>query len=293
MDGTEQQTRERLENIRSVEPIVNALRTIAMGNWKAAMARRKRALEFDRRIGGLLAEIPGAFPAAGPGSARAATRVTALAVGSERGLCGAFNRMLAERTGQYLKRAAERGERVRLQAAGSSAVRAFERMGIRAERLRAASAAALPSLALADALARGWLAAYEADETDRVDVLYNAYLGAGRFEPRVWRLIPPQLTRTPAAGLSENPFPPILQTDPAGLIARVAVQQVTARLYACLLESAAVENSARYQLMEDARQNIDRLTAELEAEAVQAHRQSITREIQNLAVGSGLLAQSQ
>jgi F0F1-type ATP synthase gamma subunit len=41
--------------------------------------------------------------------------------------------------------------------------------------------------------------------------------------------------------------------------------------------------------MEDARQNIGRLVEELELEAVQAYRQSITRELQNLAVGSGLL----
>jgi F-type H+-transporting ATPase subunit gamma len=292
MGGAEQKTRERLENIRGVEPILNALRTIAMGNWKAAQARRERALEFERRIGRLLAFLPWESPTDTAGETRDGARVTALVIGSERGLCGPFNRLLAERTARYLERAAGRGENVRLQAAGSSAVRALGRMGIRAGLRTPASATALPTLAVAEALAGNWLAAYEAEATDRVDVLYNAYLGAGRYEARVRRLIPPRIIRPPAEEFSGPPFPPILQTDPAALIARIAEQQVTARLYACLLESAAAENSARFQLMEDARQNIDRLIEELEAEAVQAHRQSITLEIQNLAAGSGMLSES-
>jgi F-type H+-transporting ATPase subunit gamma len=178
---------------------------------------------------------------------------------------------------------------VRLHASGSSAARALGRIGCRVERVAATATVALPTAGAADELAQDWLSAYESDEVDRVDVLYNAYLGAGRFEPRELRLIPPEIRRPQAAASPYGGFPPILQTDPAGLIARTAVLQISARLYACLLESAAAENSARYQLMEDARQNIDRLSEELEAEAIQAHRQSITLEIQNLAVGSGLL----
>jgi F-type H+-transporting ATPase subunit gamma len=289
MDGTEQKTRERLENLRSVEPILNALRTIAMGNWKAALSRRERALEFARRTEGILAYLPGTSPHTPAEGAESETRATVLLIGSERGLCGAFNRILADRAGQYMEQAASRGETVRLQAAGSSVARALERAGFRLERLRISAATALPNLGTADALVREWLAAYESYETDRVDILYNAYLGPGRYRASELRLIPPQIARPPAADDFGIPFPPILQTDPAGLIARIAVQQLSARLYACLLESAASENSARFQLMEDARQNVGRLAEGLEAEAAQARRQSITLEIQNLAVGSGLL----
>jgi F-type H+-transporting ATPase subunit gamma len=291
MDGTEQKTRDRLENIRSVEPILNALRTIAMGNWKAALKRREWALEFARRTGEILAYIPSRFvqsPAAAE-TAERQVRVTALVIGSERGLCGAFNRLLTVRAGRYLEQAARRGETVHLQAIGSYGARALERMGFQVERLLMTAPATLPTSAVADALANVWLTAYESNALDRVDVLYNAYRGTGRYAARVLQLIPPHIPRPPAADFFDTRYPPILQTDPAGLVARVVVQQLSAQLYACLLESAAAENSSRYLLMEDARQNIDRLLEELEAEAAQAHRQSITLEIQNLAVGSGLL----
>jgi ATP synthase F1 gamma subunit len=291
MTVTEQKTRERLDNIRSVEPILNALRTIAMGNWKAALTRRARAMDFARRTNAVLAHIPRRAIAAPPEPEEAGRKlVTALVLGSERGLCGAFNRVLAEQAARYLERAGQRGETVHLQVSGMAAAKILKRIGIQAERLPpAGSATALPTAGTADALAEGWLAAYEAGETDRVDVIYNAYLGSGRYKPSVLRLIPPRIPRPHEEQALKTEYPPIVQTDPAGLLARIAIQQLSAQLYACLLESAAAENSARFQLMEDARQNIDRLMEELEAEAAQARRQSITVELQNLAVGSGLL----
>jgi F-type H+-transporting ATPase subunit gamma len=294
MGGAEQKSGERLENIRSVEPILNALRTIAMGNAKAALKRREWALAFAQQTGAILAYLPpGVWPspagAAADGDPERQARVTTLVIGSERGLCGAFNRVLAEQAGRHLEQAARRGETVQLKAAGTAAARVLGRMGLRAERLLTTSTTALPTSGTADGLVRDWLAAYEAEELDRVDVLYNAYLGPGRFDARVLRLIPPQIPRPAPDVFLETAYPPIIQTDPLGLIARVVVQQVSARLYACLLESAAAENSARYQILEDARLNIDRLTDDLEAEAAQARRQAITLEIQNLAVGSGLL----
>jgi F-type H+-transporting ATPase subunit gamma len=63
----------------------------------------------------------------------------------------------------------------------------------------------------------------------------------------------------------------------------------TTELYRVLLDSAASEHSARYQLMEGATQNANRLIDEL-ALALQAVRQqAITAEMQELAVGAGLL----
>ncbi|MBN1438039.1 MAG: F0F1 ATP synthase subunit gamma [Anaerolineales bacterium] len=285
----ESKSGDRLENIRSVEPILDALRTIALGNWHAALRRREWVLEFARRTGGILAEIPsGAKPPAAEADA-GGRQTAALVIGSERGLCGSFNRVLAERTAEYLEDRARRGESVRLYAAGSLAARTLERMGMETERFKVSATAALPTFETADALARDWLSAYEAQEVDRVDAIYNAYLGAGRNETRIVRLIPPQIPRRPAAEADEAGFAPILETEPLGLIVRVVLLQLSAQVYACLLESSAAENSARFQLLEEARQNIDRLVEELEAEAAQAHRQSITRELQILAAGSGLL----
>jgi F-type H+-transporting ATPase subunit gamma len=81
----------------------------------------------------------------------------------------------------------------------------------------------------------------------------------------------------------------VVETDPLSLYAR-AIEQLTAiRFHELLLESAASEHATRYRLMESATQNADRLVDELTMRVQSARRQAITREMQELAVGAGLL----
>ena len=294
MSETLNQTRDRLENIRSVEPILGALRTIAMGSWKAALNRRGWALEYAGRISQITTQILPLLqrPQTNPlveDAARRSAQVTALVIGSERGLCAAFNRVLAEHTRHYLAEAARCGEQVNLQVAGTRAARVLQRTGIHPDRILKFAATTLPPFKMAGKFTQDWLLAYEAGELDRVDVIYNAYLGVGRYEARVIRLLPPQGLLAPAGGAQDIWPEPIIETDAYALFASLISQQLATRLYACLLESSASENSARFQLLEDARLNTERLVEELEAETAQAYRQAITREIQNLAVGAGLL----
>ena len=294
MSETIDQIIDRLENIRSVEPILGALRTIAMGNWKAALNRRVWAMEYANRISDITHQI---YPqvknnlimAPTKDLALTRTRVTIFVIGSERGLCGAFNRVLAEHTQQYLANAYQCDQQVRLQVAGTRASRVLQRSGIVPEGTIKLSATAVPPFKMAEELALEWLGAYEAEELDRVEVIYNAYLGTGRYETRAVRLLPPEISGRMSDSILDAWPEPIIETNAGKLFLGVLLQHLTTRLYAYLLESSASENSARFQLLEDARQNTERLVEELETEAAQAYRQAITLEIQNLAVRAGLL----
>jgi F-type H+-transporting ATPase subunit gamma len=64
-------------------------------------------------------------------------------------------------------------------------------------------------------------------------------------------------------------------------------------MYRILLDSAAAEHSARFQLMEGATQNSGRLIADLTLALQAARQQAITAEMQELAAGAGLLGAQQ
>jgi F-type H+-transporting ATPase subunit gamma len=83
--------------------------------------------------------------------------------------------------------------------------------------------------------------------------------------------------------------PPIIDTDPLSLYTTVIEQSVAVELYRVLLASSAAEHSMRFQLMESATQNADRLIEELTLIIRTARRQEITQEMQELAAGAGLL----
>ncbi len=119
-------------------------------------------------------------------------------------------------------------------------------------------------------------------------MIYNHYQGPGRFQPGVTRLIP--LGRPGAHEEATDSWPaPIIETNAHRLYARIGQQWLAGRLCEILSESAAAEYSTRYQLMEAALQNTDRLIDELAIAVHSARQQAITRETQALAVSAGLL----
>jgi F-type H+-transporting ATPase subunit gamma len=286
----------RLDNIRAVEPILAALRTISLGSWQAAQKQKTAMQRYSERLIAILPSLLPHLPArrrARPEKPSPSARVVALVVGSERGLCGRFNAAIAAHAERYLAEQAGAGIQVELLALGTRVRRIFHKRGRPLAWWGRLSATALPSFDLAFDLTRRWLTRYEAREIDAVDLLYNAYRGAGRYASTTVRLIPPPL---PAAGpipsglAQEEPWPPpIIETDPLGLYAQIIEQWVVISLYGRLLESAAAVHSVRFQLMEAATQNAARLIEELTLTVQTARRQAITQEMQELVAGAGLL----
>ncbi len=282
----------RLDHIRTVEPILSALRTISLGSWRATLKQRTSVQRYGERLTAILPLLAPHLPAGrrvrgetGPTS----DRVVALVVGSERGLCGRFNVAVFERAERYLAEQETVGAQVELVALGTRVRRIFQRRKKLLAWSGTLSIATLPPFHLAFDLTCRWLARYEERELDAVDLIYNAYHGTGHYEPTVVRLIPPQLPPERQNTLGEPWPPPIIETDPLSLYARVVEQWAAVSLYRVLLDSAAAEHATRYQLMESATQNAIRLIEELTLAVQAARRHAITQEMQELAAGAGLI----
>lgn len=292
----------RLENIRSVKPILAALRTISLGSWQMARSRQRSIQAFSHRLLGLLPVLVSHLKPSGLGwlrhwtrgdarPAQASGRAILLVIGSERGLVGGYNRALLESVRAFLGKR-EFGE-IELMALGSRMVRVLTQGGMVPSWSRALSLTKLPEYGLAYGLVQEWLERYEAYDIDSVYIVYNADRGAGRYMSTSHRLLPPVL---PEHGLSTaGHVDPrfhgvIVETDPVSLYATVVQQWAATSLYGILIEAALTEHATRYQLMESATQNADDLIEALMLIVQSARRQAITREMQELAVSAGLLA---
>jgi len=296
-----QKATSRLENIRSVKPILAALRTISLGSWQMARNRRRSIQAFSHRLLGLLPILVPHLVQRGmskarrwargdPQSARASGRAILLVVGSERGLVGGYNRALLESVWAFLEKR-EFGE-IELMALGSRMVRILTQGGMVPSWSRALSLTRLPEYALAYGLVQEWLERYEAYDIDSVHIIYNADRGAGRYMSTSHRLLPPVLPEhsLSTAGRMDPRFHEVIvETDPVSLYATVVQQWTATSLYGTLIEAALTEHAARYQLMESATQNADDLIEALMLIVQSARRQAITREMQELAVSAGLL----
>jgi F-type H+-transporting ATPase subunit gamma len=270
------------------------MRTIALGSWQAALNRQTHIRRYSQRLAGLLLPVVLRLGSVrGPSllsRRRARSRsstIEVLVIGSERGLCGAFNSSLVQYAEQALAQYAADGITVRIAALGSRAGRGLARRGYDLAWTRSLPVTTLPSAGTAHELAHKWLRQYEARELDGVHVIYNAYRSSTMYEAITAFLVPPPL---PTLADDAMPWPaPYIDTDPEKVYTRLIQLWTTTEAYRVLLDSAAAEHSARYQLMEGATQNAERLIDELTLALQAARQQAITSEMQELAAGAGLL----
>ncbi|MBN1876214.1 MAG: F0F1 ATP synthase subunit gamma [Anaerolineae bacterium] len=298
----------RLENIRTISPILSALRTISLGSWQMSLNRRADVRRYAEQ---LLALLPVVLPHLPQKNSNFPTGVkinpkkgglpvAVLVIGSERGLCGRYNATIFEYANAHLRHYAADNVPVELMGLGKRMVRQLE-LALRSEPARRSELAhctlvwshslpvtSLPSYRLADELTQHWLRRYEACELDGVDIIYAGYRGAGQYIPQLTHLLPP-VPPTLEGQTADVNINVIIETDPLHLYTQIIGQWAAVQMYSILLESAASEHSSRYQLMESATQNADRITEELTQDLQSARRQAITREMQELAVGAGLL----
>ena len=283
----------RLDHIRTVEPILGALRTISLGSWQAALGQRQSLQRYRERLTAVLASVLPHLKASrrpARGRQQDVRRVLVVAVGSERGLVGRFNAAVARHTNSQLADIEAEGTQVELIVLGTRLRRSLRLHKRSPDWFTTLPVTTLPPYRLALELAHRCVVRYEMDELDAVRVIYNAYRGTGQTEVEVACLVPPQLPKVKESGRPSGRWPPsIIETDPLGLYVTAARQWIAVRLHEILLDSAAGEHATRYQLMESAARNSERLISELRSVIQSARRQQITREMQDLAAGAGLV----
>ena len=291
MEETER-IQERLENIKAIEPILSALRTVAGATWRAALSRIERLQRYVEQLEEVLAIVA---PHVRPDDARSGREAerraeeALLVIAAERGLCGGFNRAILTAAEDHIAAERSKGRAPQLVAWGEQARRRFDRLEapmLRSEHLPVTS---LLPFAEAQDMAYWALDAYEKGVIGSLKVMYNQYLSAVAYRPTIRQVLPAQPNVRDEAALVWPPA--IIDTDPDEIHATALKHYVAAQLYAAIVESAAGEQAARFQTLDRSSQNAQRLIEELSLSFHQARQESITQEMLDLAAGAGLLAQ--
>jgi len=288
----------RVDNISTVKPILEALRTISLGSWQSALKKRQSVRSFAANYLEILEMVAPfvktSMKQRGKTVKKAKPKISQetilVLVGSERGLCGSYNQQLLSALKKAYPEPASTA--ASLWILGTRLYRMVKRAGYPITWWQPLSSTALPEYAVLHRLSRQWINAYETYQLDEVLLLSHHYLNASHSEVKKERLLPYSFEynqKTPSQDVYEGWPPPILETDPLKIYLKVIEQMGTMQFYSLLLEAAAVEHSTRYQLMEEASQNAGCMIDEMTEILQMYRRESITREMQELASGAGLL----
>lgn len=289
MPETLERAQARLQNITIVKPLLEALKTISLGSWQAS----QRAVRFSEMYRSRILEmIPKVVPhikvnAKSNGSISPGNRAVLAIVGSERGLCGNFNRLLVKHAAERIMELNSQSQHVELHIFGSAVWRAIHREYGSRWNCTLHNMPSVPTSKMAGEWSSTWLNAFDQGDVDWVEIICNQNSGTATYKTMNIRIIPFQM---PDLDEKEKNWPdPILDTDPNELTMLMIRQLAALDLYRILLYSSIAEHTARYQLMEEASSNADQLIEELSQDVQAARRQAITQEMEELAVGAGLL----
>lgn len=206
--------------------------------------------------------------------------VTAIVLGSDRGLCGPFNERIARHASGLLADRADR-EQLRVLTVGRRVESRLSALGYASDasvrppgKMDTVDAAVVEVLAHVDR----WT---EEGRAGRVYLAYNRPTRGAAYESLAYRLVP--VDRRWLGDLQSRPWPtnrlPMQLGDARALLRGLVRQFIAHALVQAFAASLSSENAARLASMDAAERNVEERLAQLETSYRQARQKAVTAEL--------------
>jgi F-type H+-transporting ATPase subunit gamma len=293
-----QDLRRRIASVRNTRKITKALELVAGARLRRAQSRIEEMRPYADRMQELMI-----------GTARAASslrnlallqqrdevrRVAFVVVTGDRGLAGPFNGQVLRRAFELERRAQADGQDVTWLAVGRKGAstlrfRRYELTG------QWAGFADKPSYHDAQAVGHRLAELYEAEEVDRVLLIYNRFESALVQRVTTTDLLPireevltaEEFVRHDRAGGASSDF--IYEPEPEEILQRLLPVYLETEIYRALLESAAAFLASQMTAMRNASKNAGELIDNLTLSINRARQAEITQEILEVVAGADAL----
>lgn len=283
----------RLENIKAIEPLLSALRTISMGTWQSALKRINQISNYEEALFDILYEILPKLDkihrTKNKANTLSMTDTVILLVGTERGLCSKFNKSLIEKSINWIN--SHHLSSYQIWAIGQRMTQNLKKLQTNISWQKSLPSGNLLDYKDALSLTNDFLSQYESFAFNRLVIMFNQLTKGNQTEFSTLTLLPYEL-HIPVSKVNgdQDVWPPsIIETLPEGIYHQIIQHSLAASFYRILLQSAAAEHSTRFNIMEEAKDNADDIIVELNQVINTERKKKITSEMQELATGSGLL----
>lgn len=290
--------RQRITSVGNIQKITRAMEMVAttklrrfQGHTVAAQPYTAEIEELIRALSGAVASDPAAAgdaaPLFFPGNPEAPVGV--LLVGSDRGLCGAYNANIQRALEEYLDGLRAAGKSFVLYAIGRKAIDHCNRMrhdveayfeDINLERVDFTDAAAV-SAAL--------VSAFRAGQLSELKLAFTQFRSMVRYEPIIADFLPIAPASSEASGGDAPSGDAILEPNGPALLGRLVPRYLETRVYHALLESVTSEYASRRFAMKNATDAAGDMKRDITRQYNRARQAKITAEITEIVSGAEAL----
>jgi F-type H+-transporting ATPase subunit gamma len=274
------QLQQQIDTIDELRDVIHAMRSLAAIYLKQAEAQLQGVRAFRQVVTDAITDAVRRLDEL-PHVERAG-RACIVLLGSEQGLCGRFNEVVAE---------AGTGHARELSGAafivvGRRAVGNVERMGGEVVTMINSSSSPEAAPAVIRRVAAEAYRRYTRGEFARLFLLHAVYVSPGRIETQLVPILPLDYSQWAPEPGAPAKAPPAMPLPPRELLGSLVEEFYFVALYQAFVESLAAENGMRLQSMEAAKQNIDETMAQLRSRAQQLRQDEITAELLDVISGA-------
>lgn len=276
----------RIGSVENTQKITRAMKMVASAKLRKAQDKAEQSRPFYQRTRKILGSI--VYNAVDVEehpllSAHGGNRHLYVVISADRGLCGAYNSRVIDRTEESI----DEDEEVRLLTLGKHARDYFRRRDydIVSDYVDIAD---YPDLSFARKISREIISLYTEEKVDRVSIIYTHFASAINQKVKQVKLLP---VRPPEdlEGELEIPVDYIFEPSPVEILDILLPRYVHNLIYTFLLESKASEFGARMTAMDSATDNAEEIIEELTLSYNRARQSQITREITEIVGGAEAL----
>ncbi len=288
------QIKRRIRSVTNTAKITNALQLVAASKMRRAQMRASAARPYSERMRSVLAKLAQQVQASGLDEdsvhpllrQRTGNRVTLVVVSPQRGLSGGLPGNLNRRVFQLIR---ELGPEAHIEsiAIGKKGRDFLVRGGYRltAEYLDLGDYPAAPDIT---PIAREVIDAYLQGTTDRVLMVYSAFINTVTHRPTVRQLLPVEPPET-AERTGGTTIDYIYEPSAAAVLAQLLPRYIEMQIYEAVLQNVASQYSAQMVAMRNATDAANDMVEALTLVANKARQEQITKELLDLVGGVAAL----
>jgi len=276
--------RRRIKAVKNTQKTFRAMKTVSAAKLRRSVLELNRTTPVLEKIESLLNRVaPGITIESSPLlKERDAGKTVIVAVSADKGLCGAFNAHLIERTRDHFQhQAAENGEDPSLVTVGNKAFNYFNKRDYPIEKNYKSIMSRLKYQHALD-LSTYLQDIYLDPETGikKIEFIYTKYVSASRQEITVQQLFPIEREwGEREEEVNEEDIEFIFEPSREEIFKYLLPKYINSCVYIMLLQSAASEHVARMTAMELATQNADEMIRVLTLTMNKLRQASITKEL--------------
>ena len=282
--------RRRIRTVDSTKQITRAMKTVSASKMRRSLER----MEAAKPYAGKLREIVTRLVAAVGGSVKHpfletredVGRILLLIVTADRGLCGAFNTTLIRAAEEFIRGSSIPVDLICIGKKGRDYFRRHSDCEIVAEYPDLRGNLDLATINEITQLAVNRFLAGEADE---VKLLFNSYINAITYRPKVDPFLPIDPSQLHAGDGPAADREYIFEPDTASVFAEILPKQILSQVYLRLAEAFTAEHSARMIAMTNANDNCEDLLKTLTLDMNKARQAAITKELLEIVSGAEAL----